>query len=95
MGGDIRYAYGAWPYTSNGPYISAKSKNTAYLVRSIRCIDNDCSFLFSTIIKEYTNKKKLFKVTDLLGRETKGTKINELLFYIYDDGTVEKRIVID
>ena len=31
---------------------------------------------------------------DLLGRETKGTK-NEILFYIYDDGTVEKRIVIE
>jgi len=38
-------------------------------------------------------KKELLKVTDLLGRETKGTK-NELL-YLYDDGTVEKRIVIE
>ena len=37
---------------------------------------------------------QLLKVTDLLGRETKGTK-NEVLFYIYDDGTVEKRIVIE
>jgi hypothetical protein len=36
---------------------------------------------------------QLLKVTDLLGRETKGTK-NEVLFYIYDDGIVEKRIVI-
>ena len=38
--------------------------------------------------------KKLEKITDLLGRETKGTK-NEVLFYIYDDGTVEKRIIIE
>ena len=38
--------------------------------------------------------KVLLKVTDLLGRETKGTK-NEPLLYIYDDGTVEKRIVIE
>jgi len=45
-------------------------------------------------IKEHTTNKKLLKVTDLLGRETKGTK-NEILFYIYDDGTVEKRIVIE
>ena len=37
---------------------------------------------------------QLLKVTDLLGRETKGTK-NEVLFYIYDDGIVEKRIVIE
>jgi len=45
-------------------------------------------------IQEYTTNKELLKVTDLLGRETKGTK-NEVLFYIYDDGTVEKRIVIE
>ena len=45
-------------------------------------------------IQEHTTNKELLKVTDLLGRETKGTK-NEVLFYIYDDGTVEKRIVIE
>mgnify|MGYP000282296239 CR=1 FL=1 len=44
-------------------------------------------------IKEHTSKAKLLKVTDLLGRETKQT--NQPLFYIYDDGTVEKRIVIE
>ena len=44
-------------------------------------------------IKEHTTNKELLKVTDLLGRETKGT--NQPLFYIYDDGTVEKRIVIE
>ena len=38
-------------------------------------------------------KKELLKVTDLLGRETKGT--NQPLLYIYDDGTLEKRIVIE
>ena len=43
-------------------------------------------------IQEHTTKKVLLKVTDILGRETKGTK-NEVLFYIYDDGTVEKKIV--
>ena len=45
-------------------------------------------------IQEQTTNKKLLKVTDLLGREKKGTK-NKVLFYIYDDGTVEKRIVIE
>jgi len=43
---------------------------------------------------DHTTSKELLKVTDLLGRETKGTK-NEPLFYIYDDGTVEKRITIE
>ena len=39
------------------------------------------------------NKMQPFKVIDLSGRETKQT--NQPLFYIYDDGTVEKRIVIE
>jgi len=48
----------------------------------------------TTSIKEHTAKKMLLKITDILGRETKG-KTNQPLFYIYDDGTVEKRITID
>jgi len=50
---------------------------------------NNCS---GTAIEEQTTNKELLKVTDLLGRETKQT--NQPLLYIYDDGTVEKRIVI-
>ena len=37
---------------------------------------------------------QLVFITDILGRKTKDIK-NELLFYIYDDGTVEKRITIE
>jgi len=51
-------------------------------------------FTIPTGIKEHTKNQELLRVTDLLGRETKGAK-NEVLFYIYDDGTVEKRIVIE
>ena len=47
-----------------------------------------------TDINEVAKKRNLFIVTDILGRKTKGTK-NEVLFYIYDDGIVEKRIVIE
>ena len=47
----------------------------------------------TTAIEEQTTNKELLKVTDLLGRETKAT--NQLLFYIFDDGTVEKKIVIE
>jgi hypothetical protein len=53
---------------------------------------NNCSG--TTSIQEHTTNKQLLKVTDILGRESKGTE-NEPLFYIYDDGTVEKRIVIE
>jgi len=31
------------------------------------------------------------RTTDLLGKETK----NNPLFYIYDDGTVEKKFILD
>ena len=51
---------------------------------------NNCS---RTAIQEHTTNKKLLKVTDLLGRETKQT--NQPLFYIYNDGTVEERIVVE
>jgi uncharacterized Ntn-hydrolase superfamily protein len=54
-------------------------------------ISHNCS---SLNISENHSFRELLKVTDLLGRETKGTK-NELLFYIYDDGTVEKRIIVE
>ena len=48
----------------------------------------------ATSISEINTSSELIKVIDILGREVKGKK-NELLFYIYDDGTVEKKIVIE
>jgi hypothetical protein len=40
------------------------------------------------------NEKTLKRITDILGRET-SFKENNTLFYLYDNGTVEKRIVIE
>ena len=45
-------------------------------------------------IEEHTTTKTLLKITDVLGRQTNQTR-NKFLFYIYDDGTLEKRIVIE
>ena len=42
----------------------------------------------------FPNNKQLIKIVDLLGRESKDVK-NQHLFYIYDDGTVEKKIIIE
>jgi len=61
-----------------------------FLDTTYQYYSTNCS---GTSIQEHTTNKELFKVTDLLGRETKQT--NQPLFYIYDDGTVEKRIVIE
>ena len=45
-------------------------------------------------LEEQTTSTRILKVIDFLGREA-NVKKNEVLFYIYDDGTVEKRIVIE
>ncbi len=50
----------------------------------------------TTNIKDVTTEKSntLVKIIDILGRET-NYKPNTLLFYIYDDGTVEQKIIIE
>tara|TARA_B100000214_G_scaffold371526_1_gene348076 strand:- start:2803 stop:3273 length:471 start_codon:yes stop_codon:yes gene_type:complete len=56
-------------------------------------VDNcstDCS---SNKIDNYSTKKRLLKITNLFGRETNQT--NQPLLYIYDDGSIEKRITIN
>ena len=45
-------------------------------------------------IEEHSTNKELIKITDLLGREV-DEKRNTPLFYIYNDGTVEKKIIIE
>ena len=47
-----------------------------------------------TDIEEHSANKKLLKVTDLFGREIKELK-NILLFFLYNDGTVEKKIILE
>ena len=44
--------------------------------------------------KVFLNNKQLIKIVDLLGRESKDLK-SQPFFYIYDDGTVEKKIIIE
>ena len=43
---------------------------------------------------DIVNSKSLIRIVDLLGRESKDSK-SEPLFYIYDDGTVEKKIFLE
>ena len=56
-----------------------------------------CSFpinFMPTGVNNISQKdKKIYKLLDILGREIKGT--NQPFFYIYDDGTVEKRITVE
>ena len=52
---------------------------------------NDCS---ATAIEEHTTNKELLKITDILGREV-NEKRNTPLFYLYEDGTVQNKIIIE
>ena len=56
----------------------------------VRCIQDETA----TSILEISNQKTLIKIVDILGRET-NPKANTLLFYIYDDGTLDKKIIIE
>ena len=52
---------------------------------------NNCT---PSAIQEHTTNKELLKITDILGREIK-EKRNTPLFYIFENGTVEKKIIIE
>lgn len=59
-------------------------------------VNNHTSECFNTTsIKEVNNNKRnLLEVKNLLGRKT-NIIYNNVFIYIYDDGTVEKKIIID
>ena len=62
------------------------------------CIGDTAYFevinIVSAINEKTNTAKKLLRITNMLGQETPCRK-NTPLFYIYDDGTAEKRIVIE
>ena len=49
-------------------------------------------FVTATNEMHTSSKKQLLKIVDILGRESKSKK--GLLFYIYSDGTVEKKLIV-
>jgi hypothetical protein len=88
--GPNSYTWNGITYTASGVYdystINANGcDSTAILNLTITNV--------STVLGTKSNTKTILKIIDVLGRETNGT--NQPLFYIYDDGTVEKRIVIE
>ena len=54
----------------------------------------DCSSNNITSLNIFNFNKKLEKVVDILGREINQTN-NQLLFHIYDDGSVEKKFIAE
>jgi Leucine-rich repeat (LRR) protein len=83
---------------SNNPYLNCINVDDSIYCNANWLSDIDPQQYYSnnclpSAIQEHTNNKELLKVTDLLGRETKQT--NQPLFYIYNDGTIEKKIIIE
>ena len=84
----------------NGIEISNSGDYSVILINSVGCdsIVNLNLTVNTTEIDEIDeiddNKAKLIKVTNLLGQKTPLIK-NTPLFYIYNDGTVEKKIIIE
>ena len=68
----------------------------------LQALDFTSAFLFpllpcnntTSISEENTRNKQLIRTTDILGRNA-NTINNGPLFYIYDDGSVEKRIILN
>ena len=66
-------------------YSQLDSINTCILVNQVTS---------SELLNSRINNRKLINVVDILGRKTTPVS-NILLFYIYNDGTVEKKIIIE
>jgi len=71
---------------------SASQPGYYYFYYNIQ-IDVPCEYFF-TNLDELLNNKKLIKIVDLLGRESIPTS-NNTYFYIYDDGSVDKKIYLE
>ena len=90
----------AWYNYSLSSLISPTYPLTIYFVYSDGSLVTDtCILTYNSIPTAITDinsidERKLIRITDVLGRETKGTR-NKPLLYIYNDGRVEKRIVIE
>jgi hypothetical protein len=76
---------------ANYPQYHGPQGDVVYGFNYSRCVRD---FSNTTVIPDLEEeKKKLIKIVDVLGREVKVIP-NTPLFYLFDDGTAEKRIII-
>ena len=73
-------------------FVSEGNQVNDKILSGNQCIPN---VMNTTSIYDFVEeKKRLINVVDVLGRQSKELK-NQPLFYIYDDGTVEKKIILE
>jgi hypothetical protein len=73
---------------SNPLFLQALDFTTDFLFPLVPCNNT------TSISEEKTRNKKLIRITDMLGRNANIIS-NSPLFYIYDDNSVEKRIILN
>jgi len=78
-----------WAASGNGnpKFIQAVDFTSDFLFPLLPCNNN------TSILEENTTNKQLIRITDMLGRNANATT-NATLFYIYDDGSVEKKMIL-
>jgi Leucine-rich repeat (LRR) protein len=89
---------GLWYFTAvNNPQLYCIAVNDIAYANYNWVKDSGCVFSTNcgtSSVEDYQSKRKLIKVLDVFGRSIT-PKPNMLLINIYDDGSVEKRIVLD
>ena len=82
----------------NGMPLNVSGDYSVTLINSVGCdsiVNLNLTIANTTgLLDIIDDKKHLIKITDMLGQETPYRR-NIPLFYLYDDGTVEKRIIIE
>jgi hypothetical protein len=81
----------------NGLPLSVSGDYSTTLINSVGCdsiVNLNLTVTTAGISDIANTKSNLVKITNMLGQETPYRR-NTPLFYIYDDGTVEKRMVIE
>lgn len=73
---------------SNSKFVQALDFTTNFLYQLLPCNQT------ASVSSMSKDEKKLLKIVDILGKQV-SKKSNSPLFYLYDDGTVEKRIAIE
>ena len=81
-------------YSPNFPAFAGRNLSPGNFIE-LNPLPSNCQMTLSINETELLNtNKKLIYIADVLGRETT-KQANTLLFYIYDDGTIEKKIIIE
>ena len=81
----------AWTWEFGSGYQESNSKTSNKYVRAVRSFSNLVSL---NEHETFIVNKNLIKVVDVLGRESKMIK-NQILYYIYGDGAVEKKMILE